>query len=161
MKNPTCLALSLFALGACSHEVELSYLCVPSGAAIVEEGIGYVGTCPVNLEYNSRDVAVNDGAIHTRSVSVQWASGASLLMPPQTLELSSDNKATVVFTRPENFPYDKKDMAFSVAYEKGVPTTETKFVVSPNQDRDVFDALNKSVTCAFGDLTRAVYTRCP
>jgi len=161
MKNSLVCILSICALSACStHEIDLAYYCEPSGAVVFEEGMGEVGTCPVTLKYNNHDVAISDGAIHTQKVKVIWASGATVLMPPTTVPLRADGKASVTFMRPPDYPRAEKDQQASIAYESSLMPEAVKYVVSPNQDSDGFAALDNGVTCAWDELINAVYAEC-
>lgn len=161
MKKFLPCMLALCALSACSsHEVSLAYYCEPSGAAVFEEGMGQVGTCPVTLKYNSHDIAISDGEIHTRKVKVVWASGATVLMPPTVVPIREDDTASITFTRPAEYPRSEKDQQASEAYEASLMPESVKYVVSPNQDRDGFAALNNDVTCAWDELINAVYAQC-
>jgi hypothetical protein len=155
------LIFSPFILSACSHEIDLAYYCMPSGATIYEEGIGIVGICPVTLKYNSYDIKVSKDVLYTNKIHVIWASGASILVPPMAVDIPPDRKASLTFTRPENFPNYEKDRNFSANFEEGVLTPAVKYVVSPNQDADIFDTINKSVSCAFDGVIRAVGAQCP
>lgn len=163
MKGSILLLLGLSVLSACAYdkEVGVTYTCEPSGAVIYEEGIGRVGVCPVILKYNPNDVKIGGGRLNTHKISVVWASGASLLVSPMSVEIPSDGMASLNFMRPQDFPDYEKDRKFSASFEGGVPTPVEKFVVSPNQDKDLFASLNRNVSCAIGSLIVSLDTRCP
>ena len=113
------------------------------------------------LKYNPNDVKIGGGRLNTHKISVVWASGASLLVSPMSVEIPSDGMASLNFMRPQDFPDYEKDRKFSASFEGGVPTPVEKFVVSPNQDKDLFASLNRNVSCAIGSLIVSLDTRCP
>jgi len=156
------LFFGFFVLSACEHEheVTLTYNCVPSGARIIEEGVGDVGYCPAVLKYSSLDAKVKGDTLYTNKTYVYWPSGASLLVAPGELDIGGDRKASVTFYRPEDHPDFEKDTRLSADFEKDVVTPKTTYVFSRDQDRDGFASLNRYASCAWSGMTRSAVAQC-
>jgi hypothetical protein len=150
----------LLCLAGCAQEIELTYKCTPSGAMMLEEGMGDVGPCPSVLRYSSFDTRIRGNKLRTNAIYIWWPSGASILVPPTDVTISPEGKAALTFCRPENYPNEPKDIAFARVYERRVPTPKKILVVNAAQDRDIFESLNNSFSCAMSGLTRSQTARC-
>ncbi|MDD4616781.1 MAG: hypothetical protein PHW76_06695 [Alphaproteobacteria bacterium] len=153
--------LASLLLASCAHEVEVTYNCVPSGALIKEESIGYIGRCPAILRYNTFDDRVGEGVLYTNAIRVEWPSGASLRVPPTMLDVSEDRKTQMTFRRPTDYPNLRKDEMFAKAREEQILTPPVTWAVAKDQDRNIFDTMNKSLECGFAALTHLTTARCP
>lgn len=150
-----------FLLLGCSHQVTVNYYCDPSGATIYEEGVGKLGTCPVVLKYSSFDKVIQDDILYTDKIRVVWESGASLLVQPTALSISPEHMTSVMFVRPRDFPSFNLDLKASTTYEESLMTPKIQYIVSPHQDEDLLDTLNRNIGCMFAGLVRSVGAVCP
>lgn len=137
----------------------VTYDCSPSGALVYQQGYGELGRCPVTVKYNTDDSMVKDGMLHLNAVKAVWVSGATLILPPTSVSVEN-HYASFNIMRPPEFLDETRDEDYSISYTQSFPTPHDVYIVSPYQDKNVFNSFNSATTCFWYGIIQNVYAVC-
>lgn len=102
--------VSALLLSACSSKVLLTIESEPPGAAVYEGG-KFWGHAPVTLSYTGNAEYEDGGCIGTRSIMVEWDSGAQARVATINMCGSRTRDQEYLFTYPAGFPNNINELA--------------------------------------------------
>ena len=157
MKYFTILLISC--LGACSHQLSMTYNCAPMGATLYETETGTsFGQCPATVHYN---VPIHTKVMTLKGITAHWPSGATMSAPKVTAYMSAGYNQSYNFERPSNAPGLKKDEDYASKFVKLRQIQQQEALRAIKQQQLAEQAANEQKSRCLAALSQALLTPTP